>query len=859
MKSKLIIVFLVFSLSLFGKEVPVEKARAAAINFLRQNRPNHLKANTQFNLTQVSYPTPQAFSQNEKKSITLETLIYIFEINDNEGFILVSGDDMAIPVLGYSLENDFDASNIPDNYRKWIEGYKNQIRTIRSLPENPTSETKDQWEQLLSGRNTPGKKSTMAVGPLVTTKWDQGTYYNDLCPFDPEYEQNSATGCVATAMAQILKFWNYPQTGNGFHSYNHSDFGIISANFGSTNYNWANMPDEVGSENNAVATLMYHCGVSVEMNYSAAGSYAYVVSDASPVEHCSEFAFKEHFGLDESIQGIHREDYTTDAWIQLIKSELEQGRPVEYVGFGNGGGHAFICDGFDANDFFHFNWGWGGYYDGYFAVDALDPTGTGIGGGTGAYNSGQQAVIGIKPPEISIDYNLKFYDILTISDSLVFFADSFNIHTDIGNFGETTFAGDFCAAIFDEEYNFMEYAEILEGVTLDGGNHYTNGLDFSNPGTVSLLPGNYFAGIFYRATGENWKVVGDGLYSNFIPFEVYYSSDVELYEDFVISTGDKIIQHKPFTVTAGILNDGTSAFTGDFDISLYDMEGQFATSIETRSAGSLEANFYYSEFVFSSAGVTIEPGTYLMALSHKPDGGSWILSGSSYFTNPVKIIIAEAPLDPDIYEDNDSATSSYLLELNFADNYASIITEGSNAHVGTDVDYYYIALDQGFNYSISARVHDSYNSGDQNTYTNDVIWSYYLNGNWSEVYDDVMPGSFSAPGGGEVLFGVVPYYEGVTGTYLLEIQVTRQEALSEELFGDGSLQVYPNPAVEILKVESSEFIERIQLFDARGRMLISHNENTTHTSIDMSVQKSGIYFLHITRLDHTSVHKIIKQ
>ncbi len=859
MNLKFVIVLLILPLSIYGKEVPVEMARGVAVNFLYQHAYSPLKTNMQFELTRVPFPSEDAFSQHSKKSASGNELLYMFEVNDNEGFIIVSGDDLAVPILGYSLEKNFKISNLPDNYRKWIEGYKNQIRYIRSMPENGASDIKDQWEHLISGKRVAETKSLSVIPPLVTTKWDQGGYYNELCPYDPEYGENSVTGCVATAMAQILKYWNYPETGNGFHSYNHTNFGVISANFGNTSYNWTGMPDVVESQNNSVATLMYQCGVSVEMNYSTPGSYAYVVSDASPVEHCSEFAFKEHFGMDESLRGIQRENFTTAAWVQVIKTELEEGRPLEYAGFGSGGGHAFICDGYDENDFFHFNWGWGGYFDGYFALDALDPTGIGIGGGSGAYNSGQQAIIGIKPPQNTISYDLSFYDTLTISENLIFFADSFAIHTDIGNFGERTFSGDFCAAIFDEDNNFIEYAEILEGAVLEGGMHYTNGLDFSNPGSVSLLPGNYYAGIFYRATGENWKVVGDGMYSNFIAFEIYYSSDIELYEDFVISTGNKIVQNTPFSVTAGILNDGSSVFSGDFDISLYDMEGNFVVTIETRSVDSLRPNYYLPGFEFATAGITVEPGTYLMALLHLPEGGDWTLSGSSYFTNPVKVIVAEAPLEPDIYEDNDSIANPYLLDLSFSDNFARTVTDGSNAHVGTDIDYYYIVLEDGYRYSISARVHDSYNSGNQQTYTNDVIWSYYLNGAWSDVYDDVMPGSISIPNGAALYFGIAPYYEGETGTYLLDIQVTRQKTVSTDMSYVKSLKVFPNPTSNILNIESSEEIDRISIVDTEGRMVITREENTPIISMDISFMKSGIYFLHITQQDHTSIRKIVKE
>ncbi|MFH0757443.1 MAG: thiol protease/hemagglutinin PrtT [Bacteroidota bacterium] len=853
MKSRIIFALLVLSLPLFAKEVPVEKAKTVAKNFLMLNTAPGLKGSGNINLTQVQFSSTRSFDKRLKKSASAdENLIYLFQINENGGYILVSGDDQATPVLGYSLENNMDVSHMPDNFRKWIEDYKSQIRFARAKPEAATREIENQWERLISGKGSEGTKSTSAVEPLITTQWNQSPYYNDLCPYDEDYNERSVTGCVATAMAQIMKYWNYPETGNGFHSYNHSSFGTLSANFGNTTYDWESMTNTVNSENMAVATLMFHCGVSVEMDYSANGSSAYVVTEASAVEHCSEYAFKAYFGYDNSLTGVIRDDnYTTDDWIQLLKTELGSGRPIEYAGFGTGGGHAFVCDGFDANDFFHFNWGWGGYYDGFFALDALDPDAT--------YNSGHQAVIGIKPPVEMTDHELALYDSLTISNDTILWGNPFTIHTDIGNFGETAFSGDYCVAIFDMDNNFVEFAEIIEGKSLEGGFHYESGLSFSNPGSVSLVPAWYLAAAYYRPTGENWKVIGDGDYSNQLYFKVTHSSDMELYKDFVISTGTSITQNEPFTVSADILNDGNSTFHGTFSIDLLSMDIEYAAPVEELSVTGLEPGFFRENLVFSSNGVSIDPGTYLMALFHLPDGGEWTLTGASYYTNPMKVVVMEAPLDPDIYEENDSEENPYMLMLTYTGNNASITTAGSNSHVGDDIDYYGIALEEGYDYTISARTHDSYNSGNQEIYTNDVLWSCYSDKKWSEVYDDVMPGAIEVPGGSEIVFVVVPYFEGETGTYLLDIQVNRSWAASAGIPEENNLKIYPNPADDLIIIEGSEEIERIDFFDAKGRMIVGAEKHSEKITLDVSNLSEGIYFIHITQQDQTTVRKIVKQ
>ena len=197
--------------------------------------------------------------------------VYVFTTENS--FVLMAADDRVQPILVYSLTGRFDFENMPDNKRAWIEGYSNEIQYAIEHQTRATSEVTQQWRDLVEG-NPDMNRATVVVAPLIQTQWDQGYPYNMLCP------GYSMTGCIATAMAQIMKYWNYPAHGIGSHSYSHSTYGMLSADFQSTTYRWDKMTNtynnlySTNSQKQAVATLMYHCGVSVNMNYSSNASGA---------------------------------------------------------------------------------------------------------------------------------------------------------------------------------------------------------------------------------------------------------------------------------------------------------------------------------------------------------------------------------------------------------------------------------------------------------------------------------------------------------------------------------------------------------------------------------------------------------
>ena len=345
---------------------PVDSARAkkAAKTFLSNNGVNAAK------LTDLS--AEAGF-----------TNLYIY--NAEKGFVVMAADDRVQPILGYSLTGYFTVKDMPSNVRGWLQGYNDEIQFAVDNNAKASSETKQQWHDLENG--VKGLRYTVIVSPLLSTQWDQGSPYNMYCP--KIGNTTTVTGCVATAMAQVMKYWNWPATGVGSHSYTWNNQ-TLSADFGSTTYNWEVMTNKVnsGSSNatkQAVATLMYHCGVAVEMDYglsSTGGSGAY--GGYAPD------AFINYFRYAPSATYKSKDAYTDEQWKALLKAELDDGRPVfycgSYVSGDNTGGHAFVCDGYRSDDYFHFNWGWSGSADGYFAIGALNPGSGGAGSGQGTYN-----------------------------------------------------------------------------------------------------------------------------------------------------------------------------------------------------------------------------------------------------------------------------------------------------------------------------------------------------------------------------------------------------------------------------------------------------------------------------------------
>ncbi|MCB2204022.1 C10 family peptidase [bacterium] len=323
------------------------------------------------------------------------TACYIVNLQP-AGVVIVSGDDLAVPVLMYSGNGHYDGSALPPALENMLITVAKDLRAAIEAQLEQPAKTAELWEDLLEDDTQRsayfgGGNSIMSVSPMLSTTWNQTFPYNKDCPTTATGGSGGHvyTGCVATAMAQVMKFWNFPTTGVGSHSYTHATYGLQSANFGNTTYAWSSMPNSVSGSSsttakNAIGTLMYHCGVSVEMDYGPSGSassifYSYQVM---PV----------FFRYKSSISYRSRSNYSNSSWLGMLTAELNGGRPVLYRGsqLNGSGGHAFVVDGFTGSDYFHMNFGWGGYLDGYFYLDNITP-------GSNSFNYHQAMVIGIEP------------------------------------------------------------------------------------------------------------------------------------------------------------------------------------------------------------------------------------------------------------------------------------------------------------------------------------------------------------------------------------------------------------------------------------------------------------------------------
>ena len=297
-----------------------------------------------------------------------EVCFYAFNAGEN-GFVIVSADDRFRPIVGYSNEGPFETENMSPELAFYLDKII-EARTSRSAV--LLDDTAEEWMSVATTGKLLSRNGGRSVDFICTTKWNQDSPYNLYAP-----EASSGpggrcyAGCVATAMSQVMKRWNHPLQGTGSHSYYCYGYGTLSANFGETTYDWDNMPDRLGGasqeEIEAVALLMYHCAVAVDMDFSPSGSGA----NSWDVP----YAIRHYFSYSNQCSLKGRDEYSLFDWQDMLKDQFDLGWPVYYSGFSDSGGHAFVCDGYDDNDLFHFNWGWGGSSDGYFVIDEIDYAG----------------------------------------------------------------------------------------------------------------------------------------------------------------------------------------------------------------------------------------------------------------------------------------------------------------------------------------------------------------------------------------------------------------------------------------------------------------------------------------------------
>ena len=452
---------------------------------------------------------------------------YLFNLGETDGFVIVSGDDRTTAILGYADSGSIHEDDMPDGLRYLLEGYEEQMANIPESAGVPVH-----------------RSSNAAIGPLIQTKWNQGNPYNYLCPLITG--KHAVTGCVATSFAQLMYYHKYPTESCApipAYSTNTQDkdgkkITLDVPALPVTTFDWDNMIDDynpinpetgkkyVGgtdAQQAAVATLMQYCGSSIEMMYGLGTSSAY--NEAIP------FALKTYFGYDGGVSHAYRKNYSYAGWVDLIYNELAASRPVILGGQAAGGGHSFICDGYDTNDhagadgdYFHMNWGWGGSSDGYFLLSVLQPWEQGIGGSStlDGFSFGQDVVYGIQPPVGgNADYCMSLEGLhlggsdATLSSktySRTSSTDDFtgiSIYYDVWNYYYGSNSFDVALQLQDASGNVVQTFDTHETDAMAWNDNYSATPVVSIPSTVA--DGTYYIKVMSRLHGDgSWQECYDG-------------------------------------------------------------------------------------------------------------------------------------------------------------------------------------------------------------------------------------------------------------------------------------------------------------------------------------------------------------
>lgn len=524
-KRLLLLVWLLLPLAVFAGEVNEAEARKYAMSFLTA-RGKQLPAKTSLKLS--------ARGRMKKGAADSPSPYYIFNVPSAGGFVIVSGDDRTETILGYADEGCLSEDDMPDGLRCLLDDYAHQIAGLD-----------DRSDIQRTAKKAPARH---AIAPLIKTHWNQGAPYNNNSPVISE--KHTVTGCVATSMAQVMYYHKWPQQAcEPIPAFSTTTEDISGASYElttepllGTTFNWNAMTlsyssSDTGEAADAVAVLMQYCGWSLRMKYGLGVSSAYDVSITE--------ALKTYFGYDQGVHTAFRDHYSYSEWISLLYSELAARRPMVFGGQSAGGGHSFICDGYDTDDYFHFNWGWGGSSDGYYRLSVLQPWEQGIGGSStqDGFNFGQDAILGIKPPteNPSVDgYCLSLEGLHFGGDNATSTTMSFTRDAENGSFKNIELSVLMFSYIFDtNDFDAVIVLVNSSGQAFGIQSLDATGLTFNEPATWSptlTIPSGVEDGTYYLEVWSRPKP--DEADSNTAPW--YYCYDGDQFRLKCVISGDNL-------------------------------------------------------------------------------------------------------------------------------------------------------------------------------------------------------------------------------------------------------------------------------------------------------------------------------
>lgn len=775
-----------------------------------------------------------------------QPLFYVF--NRDAGFVIVSADDRAPEILGYSDAGPFDVDSLPDNFRYLLNSYAAELESLAAAPEAIALPAK----AVERSTQATGKSVAPLLGSIL---WDQGDPYNRQCPVMSDGGR-SVVGCVATAMAQIMGYHQWPEKGTGtIPGYTTQSQGLVidEENIENTYYDWDHITpvytsESTDEERNAVATLMYHCGISVGMDYGyESGAFSQDVPEA----------LTTYFGYNRNMKLLNRLYYTKAEWDSIIRHELDEKRPVYYSGASAQGGHAFVCDGYDINGLFHINWGWSGLSNGYFMLSNLTPTAQGTGGSNGGFNWSQAIITGIQPQTLPDDglYQLCMDTTLMVSRTEIGRNESFEVWVDgLWNQGSNTFEGNIGPALCDDAGNVVCPLEMM--TTLLDKSYGWYSLSFGEktiPGTVP--DGSYRLHLVYQASGSSdyhimrtpagtpnylqVTVSGDR-----VTFADAAGFDVDLQLDALELSGN-LYQNRDGRFSYTITNRGCEYVSGLILVLESVADGsvaQWGTFNPVVIAAGETQTFEVSEHI------TVAPGEYNLYLCYDGDNlSSNALSYVSTMGEARRVTVHEAPVEgtPDLQLISPLTLEGDGDSVNRADIRMSARVANRGAYFANDI--------VAFIFSESGDTYISY------------IGYQQLIIDADEVVDVNIDAALTLDDGSYV--AVLYYYYGSDWIQFTPYEnsfvyftLSTPTGLDEVDGAAGDLAVWPNPVQEVLHVRQAGEVIDVAVYDLSGRELLRLTPAPgEEIQVPVADLQAGTYLLRVRTAREVKTTQFIKK
>ena len=787
--------------SLYARQIDENEALNIAYTFAHNNKTNAYRAQGE-----SPFSLHLAHTSHNKQG---NNLLYVFNRSD-KGFIIVAGNDMAQKsILGYSDSGTFDSSNIPPNMQSFLTAYEEELQSAHQTTQSDTIES----YHTIFDKN---------ASPLVEARWGQEEPYNTLCP---SYKNNRApTGCVATAMAQIMYHHKWPNQGSGkIEIYDGARSEIID--FANTTYEWDAMTPIYSSlsteaERSAVATLMYHVGRSVNMMYGDA-------SGAVTAEAASALA--TYWKYDKSIIHRDRRYYSIAEWERMIMNEIDNNRPILYHGQSPEGGHAFVLDGYNSDGYVHINWGWNGMSDGYFMLHALSPEKQGTGGFTGGYNTGQGAVFGIQP-------NHGYKNTIEIT------AQSFNIPntmsyrtgeiistvvTGIANAGWSNVACNMGFMLYDINNN---HVASINSCNISIGASSTLG----NRNIMLTLPDNLSNGTYniYLAHTDadgNWKHVAMSM--NTQPYQTIEVTDGKV----IVTTSnegslgatnivcnDEFIYSNRYTSFAVTIGNTTSyEYQGALYISIFERSGKF----EQRRSDPVAISVPSGKKVVIDIPMRIEvsKGTYSIFITNEM---------KEKLSDSIQVSILDEPETPELKVSNFTlnSTAQDCLQVSYT------VTNNGNDYTGVFrswLQFTNLQYTSSYNNSevLTVKRGESVEMSHTWSYDDGVVGEKYICTLWCE---DLRKGGMKQLSKDNIAFVM---------TEPTDISATQYSGIS----------IYPNPATHYIMISSIDEAPVTYIYNTQGNLVVS----TTQKHIDVKGWPTGMYYVLTHTLNNIVTNKVL--